>query len=245
MTDIVIPLSTQSITDNLELRVALRSIQRNATNLGTIHIYTAANIPWLRNCNVINMGDPIRDLKDANLINKIKAAASNPDVAQNFIFWSDDQVLTGPMDLDKAPVVYNVRNIQDFQRGLKQHPEAKWYRRMIHTFEYIREHTGLLLPNNYDAHTPQPYSKSKVLEIFNEVPYHEQPGFCINTIYYGMQSMPPSVEQNKIKSTFEKGHMAIPRTLKTYAGYDDASWSRGGAYFFLGLFFEMSKYEAE
>lgn len=154
------------------------------------------------------------------------------------MFWSDDQLLTGPLDLDNAPVVYNVRSMSQFAGA-----PNKWYNRMEHTLNYVKEHTGHELKHNYDAHTPQPYTKSKVIEVFESVPYKEQPGFCINTIYYGMLGVPPTAEQTSVKHTFEKGSMAIPAKMLTYAGYDDASWMRGGAYFFLGMFFDLSKYE--
>jgi hypothetical protein len=53
MTDIVIPLSLESKFDNLELRLALRSIEKYATNVGNIHVVTAA--PLLKNFKNINV----------------------------------------------------------------------------------------------------------------------------------------------------------------------------------------------
>lgn len=161
------------------------------------------------------MGDPIKDNKDANLINKVIAAAKNDDTAENFMFWSDDQLLTNELDLDNAPVVYNARQIPHFAN-----PNNKWYFRMRHTMQYIKNNTGRDLPFNYDAHTPQPYTKSAALDILQSVPYMEQPGFCINTIYYGMRLVPPGALQDTIKVTFEKGNVIIPNKLLTYAGYD-------------------------
>ena len=79
------------------------------------------------------MGDPVRDLKDTNLINKVLAAAHNKDVAERFMFWSDDQLLTGPLDLDKAPVVYNIRSMPQFAGT-----PNKWYTRMEHTLNYVK-----------------------------------------------------------------------------------------------------------
>lgn len=190
--------------------------------------------------HIIRKGDPITDLKDANIINKVIAAAEDPSVADRFMFWSDDQCLTAPLDLDKAPIVYNTRDRRHF--NISNH---KWYARMQHTFDYIEKQTGRKLPFNYDAHCPQPYEKKKVLEIFNSVPYLEQPGFCINTIYFGMQGVPPQCVQERAKVTFEKGNVMPPRKMQTYCGYDDMSWRRGISLFLLGMFFEPCSYEVD
>lgn len=49
------------------------------------------------------------------------------------MFWSDDQLLTGPLDLDKAPVVYNIRSMPQFAGA-----PNKWYNRMEHTLNYVK-----------------------------------------------------------------------------------------------------------
>jgi hypothetical protein len=83
----------------MELRLALRSIDKYAKNAGNIWLYTEADLKDFQNINVVKMGDPVKNNKDANLINKIKAAADNPDISEHFMFWSDDQVLMDTLDL--------------------------------------------------------------------------------------------------------------------------------------------------
>ena len=240
MTDIVIPLSAESTDNNLQLRLALRSIARYAKNLGTIHIYSAAKVPWLKDIDVVPMGDPCPDCKDVNLINKVKAAAENPAVADRFLFWSDDQLLTSELDLDKAPVVSNERGLDWF---LMNKGGNKWYFRMLNTMQYIKKETGLHLQWNYDSHVPQPYKKDEVLDIFNRVPYTEQPGFCINTIYYGMLRQPPTKIQREVKHNFEGKTISIPTTMKLYAGHDPQCWRLGASLFFTGMFYDKCKFE--
>lgn len=237
MTDIVIPLSTESKFDNMQLTLALRSIQRYAQNVGNIHVLTAANLPQLKNINIIYQQDTQRHCKDVNLINKIRTAATNKDVRQNFIFWSDDQLLTAPLDLDKAPVVANNRTLKDIE------PTSKWRTRLQHTMQYVQKETGKQMPYNFDSHVPQPYKKSKVEEIFSKVPYTVQPGFCINTIYFGMQQTIAEAKQQQVKLTFQGGFNKIPMSLLLYAGYNDKSFENGMQHFFLGMFYQKSSYQ--
>ena len=239
--DVVIPLSVESRVDNLQLRIALRSIHKYAKNLGNIFIYTKADLPWIQNVNIIPFEDSVKNNKDANLFNKVLAAANNPDVRENFMFWSDDQVLTKELDLSVAPVVFNNRRYEWFA---KEDPNNKWQNRMKHTLEYIKEKRGVDLPYNYDAHTPMPYKKSKVKEIFPQLDYNTLPGLCINTAYYGMQDVAP-VSQIYVKHTFEGGQqpIGIPAQMLTYIGYDDACWMTGLAMFLLGYFYQPCPYE--
>lgn len=237
MPDIVIPLSTESKYDNMQLIIALRSIQRYAKNVGNIHVITAAKLPQLKNINIIYQQDTQRHCKDVNLINKIRTAATCPDVSQNFIFWSDDQLLTAPLDLDKAPVVSNNRVLKDLN------PQSKWQTRLQHTMQYIQKETGKQMLYNFDSHVPQPYKKAKVQEIFSKVPYTVQPGFCINTIYYGMQGCTANAKQTDVKLTFQGGFNKIPTSLLLYAGYNDKSFDNGMYHFFLGMFYQKSSYQ--
>lgn len=234
MTDIVIPLSNESPFNNLQLKIALRSIAKNASNLGKIHIVTDVQLPWLQNVNIIRCGDPEKHCKDVNLINKIKKAAQSDEVSERFMFWSDDQFLTDKLDLDKAPVVGNSRTIEQ----LRGRTKSKWQERLLHTMRYVEEQTGVPMQNNFDSHVPQPYKKADVNFVFNTVPYTVKPGFCINTIYYGMLRQPQTAKQEFTKSTFERGFNGIPVKLMLYSGVDDQSFSKGMAHFFTGLFYE-------
>ena len=237
--DIVIPLSMQSRNDNLELRLALRSIDKYAKNVGNIWLYTEAALNNFQNINIVKMGDPVKDNKDANLINKIKAAAENPDVSQKFMFWSDDQVLMSQLDLEKAPVVFNRRNPQIL---LKQ-GMTKWRGRLLHTLKYVEEKTGKPARYNYDAHTPQPYTKQNAKYVFNTVPYMDQPGFCINTIYYGILGQPGTLDQEQAKFTVKGKLQALPTKRRIYFGYDDFGFNSGANCFLLGYLFDKCKYQ--
>lgn len=237
--DIVIPLSKESRFNNLQLRLALRSIDKYAQNVGNIWVYTEADLKDFQNINVVKKGDPIKNNKDANLINKIKAAAENPDVSEHFMFWSDDQILMDHLDLQKAPVVYNRRSIDSIQAG----NITKWRSRLLNTMQYVEKQTGNKLRYNYDAHTPQPYTKQNARYVFDTVPYMEGKGFCINTIYYGMLGQPAAVAQEQIKFTVQGATHVLPKNRFTYFGYDDQGFNTGVNCFLIGYLFDKCKYQ--
>lgn len=237
--DIVIPLSKQSRHQNMELRLALRSIDKYAKNAGNIWIYTEADLSDFQNINVVKMADKVKDNKDANLITKIKAAAENPDVSDKFMFWSDDQVLMDTLDLEQAPVVYNMRNI----KALLNQPMTKWRKRLLNTMNYVQKQIGIAMRYNYDSHTPQPYTKQNAKYVFNTVPYMTQPGFCINTIYYGMLGQPGNASQETVKFTVEGPLQGIPKNRFTYFGYDDQGFNSGVNCFLIGYLFDKCKYQ--
>ena len=237
--DIVIPLSKQSRHQNMELRLALRSIDKYAKNAGNIWIYTEADLNDFQNINVVKMADKVKDNKDANLIIKIKAAAENPDVSDKFMFWSDDQVLMDTLDLEQAPVVYNMRNI----KALLNQPMTKWRKRLLNTMNYVQKQTGNAMRYNYDAHTPQPYTKQNAKYVFSTVPYMTQPGFCINTIYYGILGQPGTLDQEQAKFTVQGKLQAVPTKRRIYCGYDDFGFNSGANCFLLGYLFDKCKYQ--
>jgi len=156
------------------------------------------------------------------------------------MFWSDDQLLTSELDLDKAPVVANERGLDWF---LQNKGNNKWYFRMLNTMEYVKKETGLKLDWNYDSHVPQPYQKDAVLDVFSRVPYETLPGFCINTIYYGMLRQPYTKQQREVKVNFEGRSVTIPTSMKLYAGHDPQCWNMGAKLFFIGMFYEKSRWE--
>lgn len=190
---------------------------------------------------MVPFDDSIKDNKDANLFNKILAAANNPDVRQNFVFWSDDQILTDYIDLNQLPIVANNRGYKHFQQTKEL---SKWQARMKHTLEVIKQKQNKQLPCNYDSHVPQLYNKTKVKQIFSKVDYNTQPGLCINTIYFGLQKV-KSIDQRKVKHTIEgvQKPLPIPSEMSLYIGYDEGAWRSGLALFLLGFFFNPCPYQ--
>ena len=196
-TDIVLPLGRGSKFDNFELRMALRSIERYAVDAGNVYIVSDSAPLWLKNVHVISVEDRHLHNKDANIIDKLMAAAKLPELSEKFVFWSDDQFAMQPLMLHLLPAVFNRRGAADFNS------DKIWHRRMRRTFEYLARQ-GIKLEHNFDCHLPQLMDKKLFCKIMQSVDYTAQPGYCVNTLYFGLAEIPGLVAQENIKTTIEK-----------------------------------------
>ncbi len=213
--DVVIPLGGGSKNNNEELRLALRSIDRYTT-ARHVWIVTDCAPDWVQNVKLLNVPDRNSRNKDANLIDKILAACREPELAETFIFLSDDQLFLAPYNPSAVPVIYNARGYDSFDSG------SRWNERMRNTFRYL-EQQGIQLHANFDAHTPVVYRKADFLRVMEKTDYVPEPGFCINTLACGLIGMQPELNQNFVKVHSEGGNPG-PVTGKLFAGYNDAGF---------------------
>ncbi len=236
--DIVIPLSAESRHDNIELRMALRSIARCGRGIGQVYIVTDALPGWCRNVRLLRRGDPHRHNKDANLIEKLLAACRLERLRRHFLFWSDDQVALRLFDAAGLVPIYNNRAPEHFA-------EARyWQKRMLHTFDYL-EHRGFKLRWNWDSHVPQPMDKIRFRQLLEPIDFATLPGYCVNTLYFGLAAIRPLVAQSQVKATFESSEpvVELPKN-KLFLGYNDAAFESGLMTLLERRFPEKCSYEA-
>ena len=174
--DVIVPLGPGSVEslDN-ELRILLRSLEKNCTALGRVIIVTDCAPGWLdpETVCILKMGDRHDDNKDANLIEKTMAAIEEYSV-RSFIWAADDNVVMKPLDLRVAPKIANNRTRKSFTE------HRKWHERMRHTFDTFPH-----LTCNFDSHTPQPFPDAqKLVRCMRGVNYQADPGLCIMTTFY-------------------------------------------------------------
>ena len=236
--DIVIPLGSGSRYNNFELRMALRSISRYAMNIRHIYIVSAALPGWLCNVKTLNIADCCKHNKDANIINKVQAAAALPELSEKFIFWSDDQLALHQFDAANLPVSCNLRKYEHFNS------EKIWHRRMRNTFEFLQKN-NIKLDCNFDSHLPMPMYKKQFCKIMQKVNYHRQPGYCINTLYCGMSGIKGGIPQNQIKYTAETAInlKELPKD-KLFIGYNDEAMKSNLPELLQEHFREKCKYES-
>lgn len=224
MIDIVIPLGSGSSFDNDELRIALRSIERNVPNAGKIFVVSDNAPKWLRNVEILNVSDFFTNNKDANLFNKVLTAALNPRLSQNFILWSDDQVALKPIDGSRLRV-WNNRGSGSFRDD-----KRRWHRRMTATFERLKS-IGKTLDYNWDSHTPHLQNKDDVIRVLSAVDYATTPGFCLDTLLLGSVGAPKGSEQSGVKLTAESetppDGWKLENSDKWFVGYNDAAFQTG------------------
>lgn len=234
--DIVIPLGSGSCRDNLELRLALRSIARYAVNCRNIYIVSDQPPSWLKNVIVINVPDRHQHNKDANIIDKLLAAANREDLTEKFIFWSDDQLALQEFHSGALLPVYNRRSRNSFDGN------RIWHRRMRNTFDFLLNN-NICIQWNWDSHLPVPINKKLFRQLISPIDYASEPGYCVNTLYFGLASTPPLLEQNLIKATFEQTATIKKLPDKLFCGYNDKGLNGNLQELLLEHFPEPSVYE--
>ena len=218
MVDIIIPLGTGSKSDNDELRLLLRSIEKNGVGYRRI-IVVATEIPsWLQNVVTLQMDDTLLHNKDGNIIRKVLfALTAIADISLEFVWTADDCVLLDEFDFSSIPPVFNARGKERFPAN-----GSIWQRRIRRTFEFF-EKRNLSLKHNFESHIPQRFPSRKLLRAMRNVDYQGDIGYGINTLFYGLLGITGGFEQKLFKVTCESEK--IPALDKVLLGYNDKGFA--------------------
>ena len=241
-TDIIIPLGPGSKSDNDELKILLRSIERNCTGIKRIILATRHVPEWLNKSKftIVPLDDPEEHLKDANLIYKTLEVIKRCRV-QSFVWCADDNVFMKEVKLDEIPRLHNPRGRNAFS------PERKWCRRVINTFDYFKQ-LGIDIDYNFETHTPQYFRDAQgLLKAMEKVDYREQPGLTIMTAFYcSLKDVDKGLLQQDYKETFESAESVRNAKFdKMYVGYNDRAFIDGGLRERLfKVFKDKSRYES-
>lgn len=233
--DFIVPLGTESLWHDDELRLLLRSIEKYAIRCRRIIVVASSPPEWLKNVKVIQRADMLQHNKDGNIIRKVVAAAKTPGISKNFIWSCDDCVLLQPLDLANLPPIRN-------RRGKEYFPVdgSRWQRRVRRTFEFF-EARGVKLECNFESHTPQRFPTADLLRVMDGVDYTSGVGYSINTLFYGLLGITCGLEQELLKDTNEiRGSAQIGKPI---CGYNDDAFSTGLREKLFRLFPNPSSYE--
>ncbi len=235
MVDLAIPLGTGSRSGNDELKILLRSIEKNGIGIRNILVVTDRVPDWLTGVKIIPLGDTYEKNKDGNIIRKILAAAVSEGISEEFAWSSDDLALLKPFDFETMPPIYN-------SRGKERFPVdgTLWQRRVRRTFEFL-ESRNLNLPHNYESHTPHRYPARKLARAMRNVDYTSGTGYSINTLFHGLLGITGGFDQTLFKETCEKN--SGWKLDKVLVGYNDTAFLHGLREELFRRFPEKSKYE--
>lgn len=238
MIDIIIPLGNESKSQNDELRILLRSIEKYGQNYRNIIVVTDCPPDWITNVKIVKCSDTLQHNKDGNIINKVLCALREiPDITDEFIFSADDAALIKPVDFTLLPPITNSRARKDFN------PKGNnWQKRMCRTFDFFTRR-GTRLTHNYESHTPQRFPTQKLLKAIDGVDYESNVGYGICTLFYGLLGITGGFDQRIFKETCES-NMVQPRFRHHFIGYNDSGFIFGGVReALLERFPNKSKYE--
>lgn len=224
-----------------ELRILLRSVERHVSGLSEVRVVCDRLPGWLDESKVrwIRQGDPYAHCKDANLFLKM-CRALDGETGVRWCFSADDAAFLKPCDLRTLPVIYNGHAREWFAAN----PSSKWHRRMVNTFDYLASQ-GIQMAYSYDCHVPQTFEVSTVTERLDGVPYDQGDGYCIYTLWRGLEGRTSGdVLQSTMVSRFGDASegQAVPLD-KPLCTYSNAPFGAGLRERLFALFPTPSKYE--
>ena len=224
LTDVIIPLGPGSVCNDDELRLLLRSLDRNAGRLGRVILATTHVPKWLDTGKVVMLPlpDPEPHCKDANLIYKTLEAIKRCGV-KRFAWCADDNLFMKRTDLDKIPRLHNPRG-RDMFVG-----DGVWSQRVLHTFDYFKG-KGIDIGWNFESHAPQYFGDARgLLPAMEGVDWRTPPGLTIMTAFRcAMKDVEKGAPQDDYKETFEtEASVRQARFDRLFVGYNDRAFVNG------------------
>lgn len=168
MLDVIIPYNDRSTQKHLELKMALRSIEKHLN--GIRNVFIIGHKPDFLT-NVIHIpfeDDPRNRFRDRNICNKIIAACKDRRVSDDFIMVHDDHFLLEDFDAGAFPY---------YHCG----PMVPGQGQYAHTKENTISVLGEC--NNYDTHCPIVFNKHKFMNTVAKVDWTKWYGYCLKTLY--------------------------------------------------------------
>jgi hypothetical protein len=151
--DILIPLGPGSRYKNIEVRYAIRSIEKYAT--GWRRIYIVGTIPeFLQETDRVKLipRGEYKHNKGTRISRKVLWVFERLPVTERVAFWNDDYLLISAVDVRTIPAYYRGTLKRDPTRG-------GWYRTLNGTAEALAE--ANLPTRHYDIHVPMILEREK------------------------------------------------------------------------------------
>lgn len=230
-----------------ELRILLRSIERNVIGISKVVLIADKTPDWLdttaKGLTVVPVGNPYRHCKDANLFLKMKKGLEALNLKEGkWAFSADDSAFMQRCDIRLLPVIYNGSSRQKFEADKDKN---KWHRRMANTFDYL-ESMGINMAYSYDCHLPQVFNVDTITEKIDNVPWNEGDGYCIYTLWRGLEGVTTEgTPQHRMTNHFSgtEGVMDRPLLDKMFVNYSDDPFGAGLRERLFTVFNQPSKWE--
>lgn len=181
-TDVVIPFLRGPL-NSIELRYALRSIEKNLKAEVTIWLY-GEKPDWVTNVNFVPVVRQHRKIfvKFFDQLRKIEMACRNPEISKNFVYTYDDIYLLKPVTVDCLKKPRALENMTKIRYWFKNTDAGgNWVKCMKQTLHTLQKEN---LPiYNYETHLPRVYNKEKALAILEKYRSSER-AFQFATMYF-------------------------------------------------------------
>lgn len=230
MVDIVIPYNDRSTQKHLELKMALRSIEKHLN--GVRNVFIIGYKPDFLT-NIIHIpceDDPRNRFRDRNICNKIIAACKDRRVSEDFIMVHDDHFLLEDYDAGAFPY---------YHCG----PMVPGQGQYAHTKENTISVLGEC--NNYDTHCPILFNKQKFMDTVAQVDWSKWYGYCLKTLYCVLNGIEGEyMEDSKIRLPLKYPEIVYQISRRKWFSIGDRCFVANGMKWILeDLYSVKSKYE--
>lgn len=244
MIDVVYKLGIGSRFEDKELRYSLRSLS-NFKDLGKVFII-GHKPNWINYEKLIHISchDSYLSNKDANLINKLILACCDSRLSENFLNFSDDQVILKKIDKAyfQTPKYDNnhLSNVLNQNRKLN-----RWQQRLKKTVDILRQRNYLY--NCYEAHLPYLLNKHKYPEVLFRYDYGFDKGYVGNTLYFNTIKANGSnvreIDLCRLEKKYTESQIEILCKGKIILNYTEAATNEDLFMFLRKNFYDKSIYE--
>lgn len=241
--DLVYILGSGSVWNNNELRISLRSVEKNLNGVG--NIYIIGEDPGFLSDKVIHIyhRDELGPRNaDGNMTLKILRACAEPGLSDDFLFMNDDFIINRPITASEIPWMH--------KGDMKDRPPDYWvtqlYRyRLRRTFDALAMRG---LPTmQYDYHAPMLMNKHKFIEVMQAFDYQDDIGLTFRSLYGNALALPADLVGGRKVTIYKAYDLAeIIERVKdaTFVGYNDGGINYSFKYWMLSQFVDQSIYES-
>lgn len=238
--DIIIPLGTGSRYNNIEVRMAIRSIEKYIKGYRKI-IIIGPDIPkFLKENEKLQLVKKREDKsnKQARVQTKIEWAFKNLDITEKCAYWNDDFLVLQPFDIRNMP--YYTRGDLPLNRQNSGWKECK-------------RRTALLLKSknlpilNYDIHVPIIFEKTKHLSI-SDAWYKRSSETVLMRSYYGnnfVKENTISLRDIKLQHAWSGAIRNILKSKRWVISYGDGALRTGFGDWMYNFFLDKSSCEID
>jgi hypothetical protein len=222
--DIIIPLKVEdSKADNLELRYALRSIEKYMQGSGRIIIVCPNPPEWLRNVTLVK-SVPNEGLRKAVSIYRNLRAGMQESTAEKVIWWLDDNVILRPMSPNMFGLWWSGFDMTDYKGG------SFWHRILRNTASALQKRG--YETRNCESHVPMLFDREKFLALDSEFgsEFQDDLGLVSYSVYCNRYNVKSIGGMQSVKATFERDPGTsedIEKAIadKFFVGYDDKGFT--------------------
>lgn len=240
--DLVYILGKGSLWDNNEIRISLRSVEKNLK--GVRNIYVIGENPGFFSDRIIHIyhPDPLSGQNaDGNMTLKILRACQIAELSDDFLFMNDDFIIHKPMVACEIPWF--------FKQDMKYRPGTFWnnhlYRsRLRRTFDILVEREKPTL--QYDYHAPMLMNKNEFPRVMEQFDYQNDIGYTFRSLYGNCLELPAiPISGHKVTIYDFYTLTQIEKRVKNVAfvGYNDRGLNNSLKWWMIDSFPKKSKYE--